>query len=140
MDDTSAPRAQGEPEQQRHGDAEPEVTTDLEGDVPTLTVGGELTEGARRPLVRTMTDLLLGRPDLRRVRLDLREVTYLNSAGMAVLVQLLRLGQPRGVDVVLVAPPTAVARPLQLSGLWLRFTVEERAVADDRVDREDGGG
>ena len=140
MDDTSAPRAQGEPEQQRHGDAEPEVTTDLEGDVPTLTVGGELTEGARRPLVRTMTDLLLGRPDLRRVRLDLREVTYLNSAGMAVLVQLLKLGQPRGVDVVLVAPPTAVARPLQLSGLWLRFTVEERAVADDRVDREDGGG
>ena len=140
MDDTSAPRAQGEPEQQRHGDAEPEVTTDLEGDVPTLTVGGELTEGARRPLVRTMTDLLLGRPDLRRVRLDLRGVTYLNSAGMAVLVQLLKLGQPRGVDVVLVAPPTAVARPLQLSGLWLRFTVEERAVADDRVDREDGGG
>ena len=140
MDDTSAPRAQGEPEQRRHGDAEPEVTAALEADVPTLTVAGEFTEGARRPLVRTMTDLLLGRPDLRQVRLDLRGVTYLNSAGMAVLVQLQKLGQPRGVDVVLVAPASAVARPLQLSGLWLRFTVEERAVADDRVDREDGGG
>jgi hypothetical protein len=26
---------------------------------------------------------------------------------------------------VLVDPPSAVARPLQLSGLWLRFPVEE---------------
>jgi anti-anti-sigma factor len=139
VDDTSAPRAQGEPDQQRHGDAEPEVTTDLDGDVATLTLGGELTEGARRPLVRTMTDLMLGRSDLRRVRLDLRGVTYVNSAGMAVLVQLLKLGQPRGVDVSLVAPPAAVARPLQLSGLWLRFTIEGQAVEDDRVDREGGG-
>ena len=140
VDETSDPRPQGEPEQQRHGDVEPEVTTDLEAGVPTLTVGGEFTEGARRPLVRTMTDLLLSRPDLRRVRLDLRGVTYLNSAGMAVLVQLLKLGRPRGVDVVLVAPPSAVSRPLQLSGLWLRFTVEGPTLEDDRVDREGGGG
>jgi stage II sporulation protein AA (anti-sigma F factor antagonist) len=139
VDDTSASPAQGEPERQRNGDAEPEVTTDLDGDVATLTLGGELTEGARRPLVRTMTDLMLGRPDLRRVRLDLRAATYLNSAGMAVLVQLQKLGQPRGVDVVLVAPPAAVARALQISGLWLRFPVEEyEAVEDDRVDREGG--
>ncbi|MDP9428176.1 MAG: STAS domain-containing protein [Actinomycetota bacterium] len=134
MDDTSDPHAQGQPEQQRRSDAEPELTTALDGDVATLTLGGELTEEARRPLVRTMTDLLLGRPDLRSVRLDLRGVTYLNSAGMAVLVQLLKLGQPRGVDVVLVAPPSVVTRPLQMSGLWLRFPVEEQAVADDRVD------
>ena len=140
MDDTSAPRAQGETEQRRGG-PEPEVTTDLHGDVATLTIGGELTEEARRPLVRTMTDLMLGRSDLRRVRLDLRAVTYLNSAGMAVLVQLQKLGQPRGVEVVLVAPPAAVARPLQLSGLWLRFPVEEfPTVEDDRVDREGGPG
>ncbi len=139
MDETSAPRAQGHPEPQRTGDAEPEVTSELDGDVATLTLGGELTEGARRPLVRIMTDLLLGRPDLRRVRLDLRTVGYVNSAGMAVLVQLQKLGQPRGVDIVLVEPPAAVARPLQLSGLWLRFSVEEeQTVEDDRVDREGG--
>src|SRR3712207_7426147 len=71
-----------------------------------------------------MTDLMPGQPHLRRVRLDLRAATYLNSAGMAVLVQLQKLGQPRGVEVVLVAPPTDIARPLQLSGLWLRFPVE----------------
>ncbi len=103
----------------------PEVTTTLDGDVATLTVTGELTEEARRPLVRTMTDLLLGGIALRRVRLDTRGVGYLNSAGMAVLVQLQKLGQPRGVELVLVDPPPAVARPLQLSGLWLRFTVDD---------------
>ena len=45
----------------------------------------------------------------------------MNSAGMAVLVQLQKMADPRRVDVVLVAPPAAVARPLQLSGLWHRF-------------------
>jgi anti-anti-sigma factor len=121
------------------GDAGAEVSTALDGDVATITVSGELTEQARRPLVRTVTDLLLAEASLRRVRLDTRAVTYLNSAGMAVLVQLQKLGQPRGVEVVLVAPPTAVSRPLQLSGLWLRFPVEGHAVEDDRVDREGSG-
>ena len=129
MDDTSASPAQGEPERQRNCDAEPEVTTDLDGDVATLTLGGELTEGARRPLVRTMTDLMLGRPHLRRVRLDLRAATYLNSAGMAVLVPVQKLAAPRGIEVVLVDPAPAVTRPLQLSGLWHRFPVEGAGVA-----------
>jgi stage II sporulation protein AA (anti-sigma F factor antagonist) len=102
---------------------EPEVRTVLEGDVATITLEGELTEAARRPLVRTMTDLLLGTPNLREVRLDLRAVRFMNSAGSAVLVQLQKLGAPRGVDVVLVSPTDAVIRPLQLTGLWLRFRV-----------------
>jgi anti-anti-sigma factor len=104
---------------------EPEVRTDLAGDVATVVLDGELTEAARRPLVRTMTDLLLGTPTLKAVNLDLRAVSFMNSAGMAVLVQLQRLGAPRGVDVVLVAPPAAVSRPLQLSGLWRRFPIVE---------------
>jgi anti-anti-sigma factor len=138
VDDRTDPRAQGEQERVG-GDASAEVSTALDGDVATITVSGELTEQARRPLVRTVTDLLLAETSLRRVRLDTRAVTYLNSAGMAVLVQLQKLGQPRGVEVVLVAPPTAVSRPLQLSGLWLRFPVEELAVEDDRVDRKGSG-
>jgi anti-anti-sigma factor len=104
---------------------EPEVRTSLDGDVATVILDGELTEAARRPLVRAMTDLLLGTPTLRAVRLDLRAATFMNSAGMAVLVQLQRLGAPRGVEVVLVAPPVAVVRPLQLTGLWARFPIEE---------------
>jgi anti-anti-sigma factor len=136
VDDANQPPAQREPGRGDGGDTEAGVHTALDGAVATVTVTGELTEQARRPLVRTMTDLLLGETALRRVRLDTRGVTFVNSAGMAVLVQLQKLGQPRGVEVVLVAPPSAVARPLQLSGLWLRFPVEEDdasggAVAED---------
>jgi stage II sporulation protein AA (anti-sigma F factor antagonist) len=47
----------------------------------------------------------------------------MSSAGTAILVQLQKLGAPRAVDLVLVAPPEAVTRPLQLTGLWRRFTV-----------------
>src|SRR5689334_7413774 len=88
-----------------HEGPEPEVRTSLEGDIATVTLDGELTGAARRPLVRAMTDLMLGTPALRSVRLDLRSVPFMNSAGMAVLVQLHKLGAPRDIDVVLVAPP-----------------------------------
>ncbi len=104
-----------------------EVTSVLEGQTVRITVTGELTDAARRPLVRTLTDLMLSVPTLHRAELHLAGVTFMNSAGMAVLVQLQRLGRPRGVEVVLVAPPIAVIRPLQLSGLWHRFPVQEEA-------------
>jgi stage II sporulation protein AA (anti-sigma F factor antagonist) len=106
---------------------EPEVRHRLDDGIARLTVTGELTDAARRPLVRVLTDLLLGQPAPQRVTMDLSAVTFMNSAGMAVLVQLQRLTAPRGIDVVLVDPPAAVVRPLQLSGLWHRFPIEGAA-------------
>jgi stage II sporulation protein AA (anti-sigma F factor antagonist) len=103
---------------------EPTVDVALDGDTARLTLTGELTDAARRPLVRVLTQLLLDRPTLKRVELDLKAVGFMNSAGMSVLVQGHRLGAPRGIALVLVDPPAAVVRPLQLSGLWHRFPVE----------------
>jgi stage II sporulation protein AA (anti-sigma F factor antagonist) len=103
------------------GHAEPEVEHRLDDGTARITVRGELTEAARRPLVRCMTDLLLAHEPLQRTELHLAEVSFMNSAGMSVLVQVQRMAAPRGVEVALVAPPVAVARPLQLSGLWHRF-------------------
>ena len=94
-----------------------------------VEVVGDLTEDARRPLVRTMTDLMLQVPGLRRVQLDTSGVTFMNSAGVSALVQLEKMGHPRGIEVPLVVASTVVARPLQVSGLWRRFTV---------IDRRDG--
>ena len=94
-----------------------------------VQVVGDLTEDARRPLVRTMTDLMLQVPGLRRVQLDTSGVTFMNSAGVSALVQLEKMGHPRGIEVPLVVASTVVARPLQVSGLWRRFTV---------IDRRDG--
>ena len=64
---------------------------------------------------------------LHRVELDLHAVAFMNSAGMAVLVQALRMTSPRAIELVLVGPTPAVIRPLQLSGLWHRFPVLESA-------------
>jgi anti-anti-sigma factor len=93
---------------------------------------GELTEGARRPLVRTMTDLLLHASALRRIRMDTCAVTFMNSAGMSALVQVQKMCQPRGIDLTLVVHGTEITRPLQLSGLWHRFTIVDRR--DDAPD------
>jgi anti-anti-sigma factor len=103
----------------------PTVTADLDGDTARITVVGELTDAARRPMVREVTDLLLAQPTLHRIDLDLRGVAFVNSAGVAVLVQLQKLAAPRAIELVLVAPPATVVRPLQLTGLWHRFTIQE---------------
>jgi stage II sporulation protein AA (anti-sigma F factor antagonist) len=115
VEETSSPEKPG---------AEPEVICSADGGTVRLTVTGELADGARRPLVRVVTDLLLAHPVPERIELDLSAVTFMNSGGMAVLVQLQRLAAPRGIEVVLVDPPAAVVRPLQLSGLWHRFPME----------------
>jgi anti-anti-sigma regulatory factor len=44
-----------------------------------------------------------------------------------VLVQVQKLASPRGIEVALVRPTSAVIRPLQLSGLWHRFPIENAA-------------
>ena len=104
---------------------EPEVTSVLDGDLARVSITGDLTESARRPLVRVLTDLLLQHAPLRGVELGLRDVAFMNSAGMAVLVQVQRMTAPRGIEVTLVDPPPGVVRPLQLSGLWRRFPIKE---------------
>jgi stage II sporulation protein AA (anti-sigma F factor antagonist) len=91
-----------------------------------IRVVGELTEVARRPLVRAMTDLMLTDHELHRVQVDTTGVTFMDSAGMATLVQLEKMGEPRGIEVILVVNSAAVTRPLQLSGLWTRFTIIDR--------------
>jgi anti-anti-sigma factor len=123
---TSGTQAAGDEE----GPAEPEVRHVLDGDTARLTVTGELTDAARRPLIRVLTDLLLSQPSLHRVEIDVRGVSFMNSAGMAVLVQAQRMTAPRGVELVLVDAPPEVIRPLQLSGLWHRFPVLESAPRD----------
>jgi anti-anti-sigma factor len=121
------------------GETEPEVRTAADGDVVSLTLEGELTDTARRPLVRVLTEVLLSGKPLRRVELHLGGVPFMNSAGMAVLVQLQRMAAPRGVEVALVTPSPAVLRPLQLSGLWLRFPIVDENGDEDSADLPPAG-
>jgi len=127
VEETQPAEQSGRPGDPTHG--EPDVAVDVDGHTARLTLTGELTEAARRPVIRVVTDLLLGHPSLGRIELHLAGVPFMNSAGMAVLVQIERLVAPRAIDVPLVDPGPAVTRPLQLSGLWHRFTVEGPSAA-----------
>src|SRR5688500_11567934 len=60
---------------------EPEVAHSLDAGTARITVRGELTETARRPLVRSLTDLLLGHEPLQRAELHLAGVSFMNTAG-----------------------------------------------------------
>jgi anti-anti-sigma factor len=102
------------------------VTTAQDGGSAKIRVVGELTEEARRPLVRAMTDLMLTSSQVRRVELDLGEVDYMNSAGVSTLVQLERMAEPRGIEMPLIVRTSGVARPLQVSGVWRRFEIIDR--------------
>lgn len=115
-------------------ETEPEVRSVVEGDAVSLTLDGELTDAARRPLVRILSEVLLSGQPLQRVALHLGGVTFVNSAGLAVLVQLQRMASPRGVEVALVTPSSAVARPLQLSGLWHRFPIVDEDGNEDAAE------
>ncbi|WP_448614816.1 STAS domain-containing protein [Modestobacter sp. URMC 112] len=119
----SAPRDEDRPPSDTHAVT---VTCTREGQTARIEVVGELTDAARRPLVRELTDLMLGKAPLKRVELDVTRVSFLNSAGIAALVQLQKMVQPRGITLVLEVASDGVARPLQLSGLWHRFTVLDR--------------
>lgn len=116
------------------GGDEPAVRSDVVGDVVQLALDGELTDAARRPLVRVLTEALLSGQPVRRVELQLGGVPFMNSAGMAVLVQLQRMASPRGVEVALVTPSSAVTRPLQMSGLWHRFPIVDENGDEDAAD------
>ncbi len=135
---SSAVDETGRPDDEGTAD-EPRVDTSVDGDVVSLTLEGELTADARRPMVRVLTEALLSGEPLRRVELHLGGVTFTSSAGLAVLVQLQRMAAPRGVEIALVAPSTAVVRPLQLTGLWHRFPVVDEDGAEDGADLSPAG-
>jgi anti-anti-sigma factor len=138
VEETTSPAAQPDDAAETPAD-EPAVTYVLDGDTARLTMTGELTDAARRPVVRVVTELLLHEHSLARIILDVRGVTFMNSAGMAVLVQIQRMAAPRGVEVALLDPPETVLRPLQLSGLWRRFPILDSS-ADDGVAPTPGDG
>ena len=58
------------------------------------------------------------------LRVDLREVGYLDSSGISVLIQGLKLAQERSVGYVLLDPSPKVSAIIELSQLQDFFTIE----------------
>jgi anti-sigma B factor antagonist len=67
---------------------------------------------------------VIARPGTSTVDLDLRGVTFLDSAGLSALATAHRAAQAAGRELRMRCGTTrAVVRPLQITGLWTLFTV-----------------
>jgi len=60
-----------------------------------------------------------------RIVVDLGEVSFMDSSGIATLVQALKEARPFGGQVILAAPGETVLRVLRLSNLTSLFSVHE---------------
>lgn len=89
----------------------------------TVTVSGEV-DSATAPGLRNCLLEVLSRPGTAAVELDLTGVTFLDSAGLSALATAHRAAQAGGRELVMrCGGARAVARPLQITGLWDVFTV-----------------
>ena len=115
--------------------AEPPVTDLVRVDVVTLgrtvqvTATGEIDSSSSPVFERHLDGVLETRPD--ELVIDLRGVTFLDSAGLCVLASAHRRSREQQVPMRLLASTRAVVRPLQITGLW-------RLLGAEHVEHENG--
>lgn len=88
-----------------------------------ITVNGEI-DSTTAPGLRGCLLEVLDRPGTTTVEVDLTGVTFLDSAGLSALATAHRAAEAGGrVLQMRVGDTRAVARPLQITGLWDVFAV-----------------
>ena len=65
-----------------------------------------------------------------KLKVNLQEVAYLDSSGISVLIQGLKLAQERSLDYVLLDPSPKVAAVIELSQLQDFFQIESSSDGD----------
>ncbi len=85
------------------------------GEVAVVTVRGDL-DLASAPRLRTLAldELLAGQ---RRLVLDLRDLEFVDSVGLGMIVAILKRARGLGGDLELVVDTERIRRPLELSGV-----------------------
>ena len=88
-----------------------------------VVVTGEV-DSTTAPGLRSCLLEVLARPGTSAVEVDLRGVTFLDSAGLSALATAHRAALAAGRELQMRCGTTrAVVRPLQITGLWALFTV-----------------
>nr|WP_298178520.1 STAS domain-containing protein [Saccharomonospora sp.] len=115
------------------------LTTECYGEAGVVvTVSGEIDLSTRDELAEHLNTALDAVSPTQPLIVDLSEVTFLGSAGLALLLDTQDVAVRRGVLLRVVATQRAVRRPVEAVGLAdalpLHATVEE-AIADVPVPR-----
>jgi anti-anti-sigma factor len=106
----------------------------------TLALAGELDVGTQAATSALIAEALATAP--RVLVLDLREVDFLGSTGISVLIEAQRAAAARNTAICLVATRRATLLPLELTGLTTMFPVfpsPEDALRSAHVEREQAG-
>jgi anti-sigma B factor antagonist len=101
------------------------LTLEVVGTAPAvrLSVSGEV-DSTSAPQLRDQINALLD-DDVQELVLDLDSVTFLDSAGLAVLAGTHRRTVTGGVRFRVLASGRAVIRPMQITGLWELLGAEQ---------------
>lgn len=87
-----------------------------------LTLWGEVDAALRESASEAMASLA-GRPVPLPVVVDARDVTFIDSSGIAFILQVYMLGQETGAPVSLLEPSDAVSEVLDMVGMGGRIPV-----------------
>ena len=97
-------------------ESRPAAAAETADGVVVLTLAGPLDGAEVLPRTRTARELLRP-PGVHLLVVDLAAVTFVDSAGLGLLVELRQLADDRGAGFVLRAVPRRVSRLLQLTGM-----------------------
>lgn len=100
-----------------------ELNQHVEEDTHVLRVSGEVDLYSSPELRKAVQNMLAQASD--RIHIDLSEVAYMDSSGVATLVEGMRNAQAHNVAFVLYAPSESVMKVLTLSRLDSVFDIVE---------------
>jgi anti-anti-sigma factor len=90
----------------------------------TVEVRGELDSGTCEELLETVRSVVAG--GTAKLTLDLRRMTFIDSAGTRALIIVQRLVEEQGVSLRVLSPPEHVTELLRTAGMVDRFDVHSR--------------
>lgn len=105
-----------------------DVQTQSDAEQAVLVLHGELDMETRFTL-REVAMEQLAAPGLTTLQVDLGDVTFLDSSGVSVLVELRKEANDRGIEMLLSAVSRPAARILSIVGLAETFGVPPDAAA-----------
>ena len=110
------------------------VDTEYAGRCARLALCGELDLAT----VRVLEDELraVARRDIRRIEIDLRQLTFIGSTGIAALLQANARARDTGLSLTLVRGPQSVQRIFELTGIVSQFAFRPASARrDERIAR-----
>ena len=91
----------------------------------TVSLQGRITVGNANEMRRTLADAL--RPQPKELTVDLSGVTYMDTSGLATLMEALRISRQQGIRLILGSIQNQPRYLLQVTDLEHIFEIEEAA-------------